>query len=61
MIGTTASSSMSSSAREVRFGSLPGIGLLMKWMTCALIEALPTVAGGALVCACARPRRLATP
>ena len=35
MIGTMVSSSMSSSARDVRFGSPPGIGLLMKWITCA--------------------------
>ena len=42
---------MSSSARAVRFGRPPGIFLLMKWMTCSLIGALPTVAGGALVCA----------
>ena len=51
MIGTIASSSMSSSARDVRFGSPPGIGLLMKWMTCALSGGVPTVAGGRCVCA----------
>ncbi len=51
MIGTIASSSMSSSARDVRFGRPPGIGLLMKWITCAFSAGLPTVAGGCRVCA----------
>jgi len=37
--GTMRLSSISSSAREVFFGNPPGIGLLMKWMTCALIGA----------------------
>ena len=32
---------MSSSAREVLFGRPPGIGLLMKWITCAFIGGLP--------------------
>ena len=36
MIGTIGRSSMSSSARAVRFGKPPGIGLLMKWITCAI-------------------------
>ena len=40
MIGTIVSSSMSSSARDVRFGRPPGIGLLMKWITCGLHLAL---------------------
>jgi hypothetical protein len=35
MIGTILSSSMSSSARAVFFGRLPGIFLLMKWITCS--------------------------
>ena len=60
MIGTIASSSMSSSAREVRFGSPPGIGLLMKWMTCAFTAGLPAVGGGCRVCACASAGRCAT-
>ena len=47
---------MSSSARAVFFGRPPGIFLLMKWMTCSLIGAVPTVAGGAAVCRFARPR-----
>ena len=34
-------SSMSSNAREVFFGRPPGIGLLMMWITCALIDGLP--------------------
>ena len=34
---------MSSSARAVFFGRPPGIFLLMKWITCSLIGALPTV------------------
>ena len=41
---------MSSKARAVRLGSPPGSFLLMKWITCSLIAAGPTVAGGALVC-----------
>ena len=41
---------MSNKARAVFLGRLPGIFLLMKWMTCCLIGAVPTVAGGALVC-----------
>ena len=47
MIGTIASSSMSSSAREVRFGSPPGIGLLMKWITCAFSARLADRGGRA--------------
>jgi hypothetical protein len=46
---------MSSSARAVFFGRLPGIFLLMKWITCSRIGALPVVGGGALVCSLARP------
>ena len=61
MIGTIASSSMSSSARDVRLGSPPGIGLLMKWMTCAASAGAPTVAGGRFVCPCTSPRRCARP
>ena len=49
---------MSSSAREVRLGSPPGIGLLMKWMTWALIGALPSVAGGCLDLALDQAERL---
>src|SRR3954463_5792704 len=56
MIGTYALSSMSSSARAVRFGRLPGIFLLMKWITCSLSGGDPCVDGGAAVCALARPR-----
>jgi hypothetical protein len=41
---------MSSSARAVFLGRPPGIFLLMKWITCSLSGAVPTVAGGALVC-----------
>jgi hypothetical protein len=40
------SSSSPSSAREVLVGSALGIGRLRKWITCALIGALPVVAGG---------------
>ncbi|MNY31742.1 hypothetical protein D3C86_1659170 [compost metagenome] len=47
---------MSSSARAVFFGRLPGIFLLMKWITCSLMGAGPSVAGGAPVCFFARPR-----
>ena len=61
MMGTIASSSMSSSARAVRLGSPPGIGLLMKWITCDFSAVLPVVAGGRRVCACASPKRLAKP
>ncbi|MNT72911.1 hypothetical protein D3C72_2115540 [compost metagenome] len=46
----TLSSSMSSSARADFFGRLPGIFLLMKWITCALTGGLPVDGGGALVC-----------
>jgi hypothetical protein len=46
MMGTIVLSSMSSSARDVRFGSPPGIGLLMKWMICALSFGAPVVEGG---------------
>jgi hypothetical protein len=60
MIGTTVSSSMSSSARDVRLGNPPGIGLLTKWITCAMSGAGPTVAGGRFVCARARPVFFAT-
>src|SRR6267378_4445796 len=47
---------MSRSARAVFFGRLPGSFLLMKWITCSLIGAVPTVDGGAAVCLLARPR-----
>jgi hypothetical protein len=50
MIGTTFASSMSRSARAVFFGSLPGIGLLMKCTTCARSGFWPVVTGGAAVC-----------
>ena len=52
---------MSSSARAVRFGSPPGIGLLMKCTTCAFSGARPSVAGGRFVCAETRPVRFAIP
>jgi hypothetical protein len=38
---------MSSSARAVFLGRPPGIFLLMKWITCSLTGAGPSVAGGA--------------
>jgi hypothetical protein len=42
---------MSSSARAVFLGRLPGIFLLTKWMTCSLsLGRPPVVAGGWLVC-----------
>jgi hypothetical protein len=41
---------MSSSARAVFFGRLPGIFLFMKWITCCETFGLPTVAGGCAVC-----------
>ena len=47
---------MSSSARAVFLGRPPGIFLLMKWITCSLSGAAPSVAGGAAVCL--RARRL---
>ncbi|MNM90940.1 hypothetical protein D3C81_1032200 [compost metagenome] len=50
MIGTISLSSMSSSARAVFLGRLPGIFLLMKWITCSRTGGLPTVAGGCAVC-----------
>src|SRR5678816_3892925 len=56
MIGTYALSSMSRRARAVRFGRLPGIFLLMKWITCSLSGGDPCVDGGFAVCALARPR-----
>ena len=43
-------SSISSSARAVFLGRPPGSFLLMKWITCSLIGAVPTVAGGLAVC-----------
>jgi hypothetical protein len=50
MIGTILLSSMSSSARAVFFGRLPGIFLLTKWITCSTTGGLPVVAGGRAVC-----------
>ena len=47
---------MSSKARAVRFGRLPGSFLLMKWMICSLTGAAPTVGGGAAVWWFASPR-----
>src|SRR5256714_1471130 len=47
---------MSSSARAVFFGRLPGSFLLMKWITCCLTGADPTVDGGAATCLFASPR-----
>ena len=61
MMGTMRSSSTSSSARAVRLGSPPGIGLLMKWITCDFTVGAPVVDGGRDVCARARPMRLAKP
>ena len=62
MIGTIALSSMSSSARDVRFGRPPGIGLLMKWMTCARDRRLArrSTADGC-VCAARRASALREP
>src|SRR5258708_37081111 len=61
MIGTILSSSISSKARAVFFGRLPGIFLLMKWITCSLIGALPTVAAGFCVCFFANFLRMSLP
>ena len=46
---------MSNKARAVFLGKLPGIFLLMKWITCSLMGVVPTEAGGALVCLRATP------
>jgi hypothetical protein len=46
MTGMTLSSSMSSSAREVRLGRLPASAGCWKWMTWVLTVGAPTVAGG---------------
>src|SRR5690606_40078396 len=60
MMGTIVLSSMSSSARAVFLGRLPGIFLLMKWITCSRTGGLPVVGGGAAVCGLDSPfnRRL---
>src|SRR3569832_3019792 len=50
MIGMILSSSMSSSARAVFFGRLPGVLRLTKWITCSRTGALPVVGGGAFFC-----------
>jgi hypothetical protein len=47
---------MSSSARAVFLGRPPGIFLLMKWITCSLTGAVPTVAGGACRLLAGQPR-----
>ena len=44
MIGILLSSSIPSMERGVLAGTLLGKGRLMKWITCSLIEAVPTVA-----------------
>ena len=58
MIGMIVGSSMSSSARAVRFGTPAGIGLFMKCMTCARTGVFPVVDAGCAVCARASPARL---
>jgi hypothetical protein len=55
-MGTIFGSSMSSSARAVFFGSLPGIGLLTKCTTCAASDGRPPVVGGGFA-VCRRPKK----
>ena len=59
MIGTIVGRPRCRGARaRVRFGNPPGIGLLMKWMICALSAGGPLVAGGCFVCPLVEPEAL---
>ena len=59
--GDTLTRALSSSARAVFFGNPPGSFLLMKWITCSLTGAGPTVAGGRVVCRRETLRSRSTP